>query len=125
MLPDFIAHYFWALFLVSLGVFVLIPALVGYWRLAHGLLVPTREGFVRLRDIPMMIVALGLTNVFYYKVGSGSSHPLPHDTLSFLLAMLDLLFVVFWLDTVVVSDYQSGKTCNGCRRFQPLADAYR
>jgi hypothetical protein len=103
MLPDSVAHLFLALFLGSLGIFVLIPAGIGYWRLAHGSLSPARQGLVRLEDIPATALALVLINIFCYILGSGSAHPIPPDTLRILLAALDLLFGLFLLDIVIVS----------------------
>jgi len=102
-LPDSVAHLFLALFLGSLGIFVLIPAGIGYWRLAHGSLSPARQSLVRLEDIPATLLALILINAFCYVFGRGSAHPIPPDTLRILLAALDLLFGLFLLDIVIVS----------------------
>ena len=100
MLPDSVTHLFLTLFLVCLVVFVLIPALIGYWRLAHGSL---SEGRVRLEDVPAISIALVLTNAFCYLLGSGSAHPMTPELLRTILIGIDLLFALFLLDILIVS----------------------
>jgi hypothetical protein len=100
MLPDTVLHFFVGLFLVSLVIFVVVPAVFGYWRLAHN--GQARQARVMLEDVPAIVIALLLINLFCYVLGIEGTRPMPHGTLRLLLAALDLPFILFLLDTLIV-----------------------
>lgn len=100
-LPTPIATTLVSIFLASLLIFVLIPLIINYWRLSRSDIESTRKARANPQETLGLLAGLIVGDILIYLIGT-RIFPVPTFILYPVIVGIDLFFLFFVLDSVIV-----------------------